>query len=179
MKNCLMILTSVKIWDINMFSQFSSKESAHCWLIFLQNFFYKKGFYPKNLRDLWPKIFEASKILRQFEMDRRQRRRWIFGEKSSKNEDLRSFVATLTEIGVKEFGDLDGVTMYFDKEVEITRTELQIGSKTLITRFGGIIGVSKNLLWIVIFGFSSVGFIFSKISNRTNPETDGDWKQEL
>ena len=84
-----------------------------------------------------------------------------------------------TEIGVKEFGDLDGVTMYFDKEVEITRTELQIGSKTLITRFGGIIGVSKNLLWIVIFGFSSVGFIFSKISNRTNPETDGDWKQEL
>ena len=64
MKNCLMILATVKIWDINMFSQFSSKESAHCWLIFLQNFFYKKGFYPKNLRDLRPKIFEASKILR-------------------------------------------------------------------------------------------------------------------
>ena len=26
-----------------------------------------------------PKIFEASKILRQFEIDRRRRRRWIFG----------------------------------------------------------------------------------------------------
>ena len=73
-----MILATVKLLDIYMFSQFSSKESAHCWLIFLQNFFYKKGFYPKNLRDLRPKIFEASKILRQFEMDQRQRQRWIF-----------------------------------------------------------------------------------------------------
>ena len=81
-----MILATVKIWDINMFSQFSSKESANCWLIFLQNFFYQKGFYTKNLRDLWPKILEASKILRQFEMDRRRR-------SSAKN--LRSFVATL------------------------------------------------------------------------------------
>ena len=61
-----------------MFSQFSSKESAHCWLIFLQNFFNKKGIFPKNLQDLWPKIFKASKILQQFEMDQRRRRR-IFG----------------------------------------------------------------------------------------------------
>ena len=30
-----LILASLKIWNINMFSQFSSKESAHCWLIFL------------------------------------------------------------------------------------------------------------------------------------------------
>ena len=81
-----------------MFSQFSSKESAHCWSIFLQNFFYKKGFFPKNLRDLWPKIFKASKILQEFEMDRRWRRRLIFGQKSSKNEDLWSFVATLQVI---------------------------------------------------------------------------------
>ena len=75
-----------------------------------------------------------------------------------------------TEIGIKEFGDSDGVTMYFDKEVEITKTELQINSKTLITRFGGIIGVSKNLLWIVIFGFSAIGFISNKMSKKTNPE---------
>ena len=74
-----MILATVKIWDINMFFHFSSKESANCWLIFLQNFFYKKGFYSKNLQDLQPKIFEASKILGQFEIDQRQRRRWIFG----------------------------------------------------------------------------------------------------
>ena len=73
------------------------------------------------------------------------------------------------EIGLKEFGDASGVTMIFDKEVEITETELQIGSKTLITRFGGIIGVSKNLLWIVIFGFSAIGFISNKMLRKTNP----------
>ena len=68
---------------------------------FHQNSFNKRGFYLKNLRNLWPKIFEASKILRLLEMDRRRRRRWIFGQKSSKNEDLRSFVATLSHLGQK------------------------------------------------------------------------------
>ena len=63
--------------------------------IFPQNFFNKRWFFLKNLRNLRPKIFEASKILRLLEMGRRRRRRWIFGQKSSKNEDLRSFVATL------------------------------------------------------------------------------------
>ena len=84
-----------------MFSQFSSKESAHRWLIFLQNFFNKKGIFPKNLRDLWPKIFEALKILQQFEMDQRQRQRWIFGQKFLKNEDLQSFVVTLRQSNLR------------------------------------------------------------------------------
>ena len=44
------------------FSQFSSKESAKLLLILLQNFFYKRGFSPKNI---WYKIIKASKILRQ------------------------------------------------------------------------------------------------------------------
>ena len=47
------------------FSQFSSKESAQLLLILLQNFFYKRGFSPKNLWDIWYKIIKASKILRQ------------------------------------------------------------------------------------------------------------------
>ena len=49
----------------------------------------------------------------------------------------------------------------------------------MITRFGGIIGVSKDLMWIVIFGFSSVGFIFSKMSKRTNPESEEGWKHGI
>ena len=57
-----------------------------------------------------------------------------------------------------------------DKSVEVTKSELQIGFQTLITRFGGIIGVSKNLLWIVIFGFTSIGFLCNKIAKKTNPE---------
>ena len=51
---------------------------------FHQNSFNKRGFYLKNLQNLWPKIFEASKILRHLKMNRRWRRRWIFGQKSSK-----------------------------------------------------------------------------------------------
>ena len=42
---------------------------------FHQNSFNKRGFYLKNLWNLWPKIFEALKILRLLEMDRRRRRR--------------------------------------------------------------------------------------------------------
>ena len=52
------------------FSQFSP-NSAQFSLILLQNFFYKRGFPPKYLWDIRPKIFEASKILQQFEMDQR------------------------------------------------------------------------------------------------------------
>ena len=44
----------------------------------------KMIFFWKNLRNLRPKIFEASKILRHLKMNRRWRRRWIFGQKSSK-----------------------------------------------------------------------------------------------
>ena len=74
--------------------------------IFPQNFFNKRGFFLKNLRNLRPKIFEASKILRLLEMGRRRRRRWIFGQKSSKNEDLRSFVATLHHYLIHSFYDI-------------------------------------------------------------------------
>ena len=71
-------------------------KGIYCFSSFFhQNSFNKRGFYLKNLWNLWPKIFEALKILRLLEMDRRRRRRWIFGQKFSKNEDLQSFVATL------------------------------------------------------------------------------------
>ena len=38
-------------------------------------------------------------------------------------------------------------------------SDLQVGPKTLLTRFGGIVGVGKNVLWILVFIFSSVGFL--------------------
>lgn len=78
-----------------------------------------------------------------------------------------------TEIGLKESEDDEkGVALFIDKEVEITKSELQIGFRTLITRFGGIIGVSKNLLWIVIFGITSIGFLINKMSKKTDPEVE-------
>ena len=90
-----MKLTTIQILDIKKFSQFLSKKQTYFLPFSLKISSTKDDFFLKNLRNLRPKIFEASKILRLLEMGRRRRRRWIFGQKSSKNEDLRSFVATL------------------------------------------------------------------------------------
>ena len=66
------------------------------------------------------------------------------------------------EIGFREsLNNKTGMIIFFEKVVESTKTELQIGFKTLITRFGGIIGVSKNLLWITIFVVTSIGMMTS------------------
>ena len=43
-----------------------------------------------------------------------------------------------------------------ETEVLQTVSSLQIGVKTLATRVGGIIGVGKELLWILIFCFTTV-----------------------
>ena len=52
-----------------------------------------------------------------------------------------------------------GVLALFDKHVHQTQTKLQIGLNTFLTRVGGIIGVGKNLLWILIFSLSSLGLL--------------------
>ena len=81
------------------------------------------------------------------------------------------------EIGILGNENINGILIFFDRVVKTTKSELQIGFKTLITRFGGIIGVCKNLLWIVIFGFSSFAFLFNKMSKKTNPETQEKYEQ--
>ena len=52
--------------------------------------------FPKNLHNLRPKIFEASKILRHLKMNQR----WIFGQKSSK---LRRSSKLRCNTGMKRF----------------------------------------------------------------------------
>ena len=64
----------------------------------------------------------------------------------------------VNEFGYKEDSEYKGVIIIFDKFVKKTISELQIGPRTLVTRFGGIIGVGKNLLWVVIFAISAIGF---------------------
>ena len=48
-------------------------------------------------------------------------------------------------------------------DVEVTRTLLNIEPMTLMTRIGGIIGVGKELLWVIIFFSSSFLLIFKKV----------------
>ena len=47
-----------------------------------------------------------------------------------------------------------GLFVTFENEVHITRNRLSVGPVTLLTRAGGIVGVGKNLLWIVITFFT-------------------------
>ena len=64
------------------------------------------------------------------------------------------------------------MTISFGKVVEKTVSELQINTRTLITRFGGIIGVGKNLLWIIILGISGIGFCSKKVCRTNREDTD-------
>ena len=68
------------------------------------------------------------------------------------------------EVGFKRSDNQSGVNIDFEKLVEITKSEFQIGTKTLISRIGGFIGISKNLLWLIIVSFSSFGLFMSNLN---------------
>ena len=69
------------------------------------------------------------------------------------------------QVGFDAREDRFGVYVQFDQEVEITVSKLQIGLKTLATRFGGIIGVGKELLWVLILAFTSLGTLLTLCKN--------------
>ena len=73
--------------------------------------------FHKNLHNLQSKIFEASKILRHLKMN--QRRRWIFGQKSSK---LRRSLKLRCNTDCKANASESNVSMaksYFLNEVDL------------------------------------------------------------
>ena len=83
------------------------------------------------------------------------------------------------EFGFKEDKEMKGIIIIFDNLVEKTISELQIGPRTLVTRFGGIIGVGKNLMWVIIFAISGLGFCSSKAKrDKDNIEAQTDSSQE-
>ena len=62
----------------------------------------------------------------------------------------------MQHVGFQPTSDRSGVKVVLETEVLQTVSSLQIGVKTLTTRVGGIIGVGKELLWILIFCFTTV-----------------------
>ena len=118
-------------------------------------------------------------------------------DSEEKEKGYRSFIYKMTQVGkdppkkclvpcrrtkysINNYGHVSdkrvsSVSLAFDRVVEKTLTELQINSRTLITRFGGIIGVGKNLMWIIILGFSYVGFF----ANKAKKKRDGDKATEI
>ena len=67
----------------------------------------------------------------------------------------------MDNVGFDARDDRYGLYIQFDQTVDVTVSKLQIGLKTLATRCGGIIGVGKELLWVIIFSLTSLGSCLS------------------
>ena len=63
------------------------------------------------------------------------------------------------------YGDSDekGLIIWFTNEVGVTKSEITMDFKTMMSKVGGFIGISKNFLWLTILVTSSFGVILSKI----------------
>lgn len=66
-------------------------------------------------------------------------------------------------VGQTSLIDKSGLVVTFDEEVVRTYSSFQIGPKTLAVRVGGIIGVGKELFWIVTLSFSIPPLLVSLI----------------
>ena len=72
-----------------------------------------------------------------------------------------------TSIGFDRRHDRYGLFVTFDRSVEVTRSHLTIPPLTLLTRIGGIIGVGKEFLWIIITALTYFVTFSSKILKLT------------
>ena len=70
-----------------------------------------------------------------------------------------------SEIGLKKWGR-PGLTIWFENEVEITKSSLQMDEITVLSKIGGYIGISKNFLWIMIVILSSISAFKSYLEDR-------------
>ena len=70
-----------------------------------------------------------------------------------------------TKIGENHNTNQVGFDVQFEKHVVVTRSAFAIDLVTLITRIGGIIGVGKELLWVIVFCVTTLIAVFSKIKN--------------
>ena len=74
------------------------------------------------------------------------------------------------DIGFFTSKNIRGMAFAFADEVEVTTSELQIGTKTLLTRVGGVIGVGKEFLWIILCGLSGIKLIATIMKKKGNKE---------
>ena len=68
------------------------------------------------------------------------------------------------QLGRVESNELFGMVVAFDNIVEQTISDWQITPVTLLTRIGGIIGVGKELFWVILLSFSSITLLFKYIN---------------
>ena len=62
----------------------------------------------------------------------------------------------VVNLGLVRTETKSGVFVDFENFVERRVTQRKVDFATFITRVGGVIGVGKNLLWVVILSFTSL-----------------------
>ena len=75
-----------------------------------------------------------------------------------------------TGLGFVENLNYSGVTIFFDKIIDDTVFEYKIDPLTLLTRFGGIIGLTRNLLWVVLLFMTIASYFLSSPSGKVKEE---------
>ena len=73
-------------------------------------------------------------------------------------------------LGIEEGINQHGIELYFDRNVDVTKTEFKFGFITIISDIGGFMGTSKELMWIIIMITSTFGIFLSKL--KYNMKTD-------
>ena len=51
-----------------------------------------------------------------------------------------------------------GITLIFDRVIETKDSDFQMNLRTMISRFGGIVGYCKNTLWLIVLLSSSLSY---------------------
>ena len=77
---------------------------------------------------------------------------------------VRSYVAK--EIGVRAENDTGGLSIRFEKEVDITKSSWTTTLLTLMSKVGGFVGLCKNFLWLTTILISSISVLMSNIKHR-------------
>ena len=70
----------------------------------------------------------------------------------------------VNDVGSVHSDNISGLLINFEPELESKVTRFRVDFKTFITRIGGIVGVWKNLFWIIIFFFASVAKLISIVA---------------
>ena len=78
------------------------------------------------------------------------------------------------DIGFISFKNLRGLAFAFADDVEVTTSKLQISTKTLLTRVGGVIGVGKEFLWIILCGLSGIKIITTVLTKTKKVYNKGN-----
>ena len=64
-------------------------------------------------------------------------------------------------IGLRQVVGKNGIIIWFEKVVEIMQARPTTDAKTLISKIGGFIGISKNFMWLIILLLSSISILLS------------------